>query len=100
MTGRCHCEEGAQRPTKQSRGAGKYGERNMRKTLVALLVTLVFPLASAGAAEHRLGLGAHYWRSLDDLGDAGLEEDGVAPFLTYQYVPEGIFRLELDLEYY
>jgi len=72
----------------------------MRKTLIALLVTLVFPLARANAAEHRFGLGAHYWRSLDDLADAGLDDDGVSPYLTYQYAPAGIFRFEADLEYY
>jgi hypothetical protein len=54
----------------------------------------------AGAAEHRLGLGYLYWQALDDIESARIEEDGAAPFLTYQYVPEGIFRLELDLEYY
>jgi hypothetical protein len=71
-----------------------------KKTLIALLAALVLPLAHAGAAEHRLGLGELYWRSLDDLGAAGLDDDGVAPYLTYQYVPAGIFRVELDLEYY
>ena len=54
----------------------------------------------AHAAEHRFGLGGLYWRSLDDLASAGLDEDGVAPYLTYQYAPAGIFRVELDLEYY
>jgi hypothetical protein len=56
--------------------------------------------AAAGAAEHRFGVGQLYWQSLGDIAEAGLDEDGTAPFLTYQYVPEGIFRLELDLEYY
>jgi hypothetical protein len=56
--------------------------------------------ASARAGEHRIGLGAMYWRSLDDLSAAGLESDGFAPSLTYQYVPAGIFKFEADLEYY
>lgn len=73
----------------------------MRKTvLIALLAALLLPLARADAAEHRFGLGGLYWRSLDDLASAGLDEDGVAPYLTYQYAPAGIFRVELDLEYY
>jgi hypothetical protein len=77
------------------------GRPNMRKTLVVLLAALAIPLAGAArAAEHRLGIGEMYWRSLDDLSEAGIEEDGLAPYLTYQYVPEGIFKLELDLEYY
>jgi hypothetical protein len=56
--------------------------------------------SSAGAAEHRFGLGELYWRSLGDLGGSGLKSDGIAPYLTYQYVPAGIFKLEVDLEYY
>jgi hypothetical protein len=72
----------------------------MRKTLIALLALVVFPSARADAAEHRLGIGEMYWRSLDDLSSAGIEDDGLAPYLTYQYVPEGIFKVELDLEYY
>ena len=71
----------------------------MRKTLIALLAILMFPVV-ARAAEHRLGIGGLYWRSLDDIAEAGFDEDGTAPFFTYQYVPEGIFRLELDVEYH
>jgi hypothetical protein len=69
-------------------------------TAMLLLAGLLAASGAAAAAEHRLGIGQLYWRSLDDIGEVGLEEDGVAPFLTYQYVPEGIFRLELDVEYY
>ncbi len=68
-----------------------------------LLVAAVLALGGAGGArgaEHRFGLGEMYWRSLGDVGKAGVDRDGVAPTLTYQYVPEGIFRLEVDLEYY
>lgn len=54
----------------------------------------------AGAAEHSFGLGYLYWQALADIESVGIEEDGAAPFLTYQYVPEGKFRLELDLEYH
>jgi hypothetical protein len=72
------------------------------RTRILLLATLAALgwAGSAGAAEHRFGLGELYWRSLGDLGEAGLEEDGVAPYLTYQYVPAGIFKVEVDLEYY
>ena len=68
--------------------------------LVALLALLLLPTAAAEAAEHRLGIGQLYWRSIEDVADAGVEDDGTATFLTYQYVPAGIFRLEVDLEYY
>jgi hypothetical protein len=74
----------------------------VRKTTLVTLLLGAWLAAGAGAAEHRFGLGAHYWRALDDLDvtDLEVEEEGVAPYLTYQYAPEGWFRFELDLEYY
>ena len=70
-----------------------------------LLVTLV--AAPAQAADHRLGVGAHFWRTLDDFTDDifndpfdDIEDDGFAIVASYQYVPDGLFRLEVDLEYY
>lgn len=77
-----------------------------RVTLFALCLCLIV-LALAGsapasAAEHRIGVGANYWRTVDDLVDDGfdVDEDGLAPYLTYQLVPAGLFRFELDLEYF
>lgn len=71
-----------------------------------LLVTLLNP-GLAEAAEHRLGVGAHFWRTVDDITDDifdgpfdGIEDDGFAWVVSYQYVPKGLFRLELDVEYY
>ncbi len=54
------------------------------------------------AAEHRLGLGVHYWKTLDDLaGDRfrDIKDSGQAWVASYQYVPGGLFRFEIDLEY-
>jgi hypothetical protein len=74
----------------------------MRDKATLLALVLTWSLAgAAGAAEHRFGFGGHYWRAVDDLAsDLEVEEEGVAPFLTYQFVPAGIFKLELDLEYF
>ena len=76
--------------------------RSLRAAIVPvlLLLGLVALAPDARAAEHRLGLGAFYWRSVNDVSGAGLDEDGFAPTVTYQYVPAGIFRFEGDLEYY
>ena len=71
-----------------------------RMVLFALAIAFGCSAMARAEAEHRLGVGYLYWQSLGDIAEAGLDEDGTAPFLTYQYVPEGIFRLELDLEYY
>ena len=69
---------------------------------LCLIVLALAGPATASAADHRFGVGANYWRALDDLVDEGfdVDEDGVAPYLTYQLVPAGIFRFELDLEYF
>ncbi|HYO16263.1 MAG TPA: hypothetical protein VE685_23945 [Thermoanaerobaculia bacterium] len=58
---------------------------------------------SAQAAEHRLGGGIHYWQTVDDLEDEGfdeIEEDGRSFVLSYQYVPAGLVKLQLDAEYF
>ena len=54
------------------------------------------------AAEHRLGVGVHYWKTLDNLADdrfGSIEEEGRSWVFSYQYVPAGLFRFEVDLEY-
>jgi hypothetical protein len=77
-----------------------------RQTIAAVAVCGLAWLApaagAAGAAEHRIGIGGNYWRALDDLdaSDLDVDEDGIAPYLSYQFVPAGIVRFELDLEYY
>ena len=93
------------------KGYTTYGQREearMRsgKTILAValfaLCWLGGAAAMAGAAEHRFGVGGNYWRALDDLDASDLEvdEDGIAPYVTYQFVPAGLVRFELDVEYY
>lgn len=74
----------------------------MRNLVTRLAIVVTFLGAgAAGAAEHRFGIGGHYWRALDDVAEElDVEEEGVAPYLTYQFVPAGVFKLELDLEYF
>ena len=52
------------------------------------------------AGEHRIGGGAHYWRTIDDLeeNDFDIDEDGLAYLASYQYVAASMFKLEIDLE--
>ena len=79
----------------------------MRKTMLFVLVA--FGLASlvtapaALAATHRLGVGANYWKTIDNLDSSDvtdINEDGLSWLASYQYAPAGIFKLEVDLEYY
>lgn len=70
--------------------------------LAALLLTLALAPA-AGAGEHRLGFGFHYWRTLDEiegsLGD-GIEDDGLSQLVSYQYLPGPFVKLEATVEYF
>ena len=79
--------------------------QGLRWLVVATLLLalgLGYP-ASAAAGEHRLGLGAHFWKTLDNLsGDDfdGIEDDGLAWVVSYQYIPDSLIKFELDVEYY
>lgn len=66
------------------------------------LIAIVLVAVPAAAAEHRFGLGGHYWRTIDSIedDDFDIDEDGVTPYLTYQYLPGGLLRFEIDLEYF
>jgi hypothetical protein len=70
-----------------------------RRILVAALLGALAIVGQA-RAEQRFGLCALYWRSVHDVSGAGLDSNGAAPCVTYQYAPAGIFRFEGDLEYY
>jgi len=74
--------------------------RGWRLTIAALALSLAIP-ALAAAGEHRIGFGYYYWETVDSLDDfPDLEDDGYAPVVSYQYLPGGFLRFELDVEYY
>ena len=67
-----------------------------------LLLCLLMP-GQAAAADHYIGIGAHFWKTLDDLADDGfdgVEDDGYAVMLSYRYEPRGLFFLQGDVEYH
>lgn len=74
--------------------------RRIAICLLALL--LVGPGVIQGmAGEHRLGGGAHYWKTIDAIDKADsndIDEDGLAYLASYQYVAGGFFKLEANLE--
>ena len=78
----------------------------MRKTLfVAVAVFSLTWLASAptALAGHSFGVGANYWKTLNDIeveDVTNIDEDGLSWLASYQYRPKGLFKLEIDLEYY
>ena len=70
--------------------------------LSSIFLGVILPSSDLSAAEHRLGVGVHYWKTLDSLaGDrfGDIKDEGQAWVASYQYVPAGMFRFEIDLEY-
>jgi hypothetical protein len=78
----------------------------MRQILVVAAVVALAVGAAPAAAEHRLGFGFHYWKTIDELVDDGsdafdeIEDDGLSQVFSYQYVPGGLIKFEVDLEYF
>jgi opacity protein-like surface antigen len=79
----------------------------MRKLLfiavVAAGLTWLAPAPAALAGTHSFGVGANYWKTLENIevkDVTNIDESGLSWLASYQYAPEGIFKLELDLEYY
>lgn len=72
------------------------------RTACAAALMLALP-ALAAAGEHRLGFGYHYWKTLDDISATNLGEindDGYAEVISYQYLPAGLMKWEVDVEYF
>jgi opacity protein-like surface antigen len=78
----------------------------MRRTRAIAVVA--FSLAwlaavPAALAGHSIGLGANYWKTLQNVEVADvtdIDESALSWLASYQYIPEGIFKFEIDLEHY
>ncbi len=74
----------------------------LRYAVASLALALLVPAATI-AGEHRLGFGYHYWRTVDnlELADLGaIDDEGYASVISYQYLPGGLIKIELDVEYF
>jgi hypothetical protein len=68
---------------------------------LALLAAVIFGgsgLMARAQGESRIGVGAHYWRALDDIEIEDIEEDALAWVFAYQYRPAPLIGVEADLE--
>lgn len=72
--------------------------------ILAMLACATLGAAPAEAGEHRLGVGAHFWKTVDDIVDdasiGDIEDDGYAFVLSYRYVPGGLVFFQVDVDYY
>jgi hypothetical protein len=72
------------------------------KLRIVLLLLFAFNLITANnvsAAEHRFGIGANYWSSIDDIkeNDGDIDDDGFSFIGMYQYWPSLLgFGLEAE----
>jgi len=66
---------------------------------MTLLCTSLLVLAAGARADaaHRLGLGAHYWTTVDDVNIDNVDEDGVSWIASFQYWPT-LLGVELAVE--
>ncbi len=73
----------------------------MIRTLFTLL-TLSFAslsLPSLAESTHSIGVGAHYWKVLDDIGDEDFDESGLSYIGMYRY-DGGLLAIQAEVEVY
>ena len=59
---------------------------------------LLLPHPAQGEMQHRLGIGAHYWKALTDVDPDEFDQDGLGWLITYKLVPSSILNFQLDFE--
>jgi len=72
----------------------------MRIGAISLIViTVMFVSSVAAQPEHQVGVGAHYWKTLDEIDLDEIDEEGLAWTLMYQYYTGALLKFEVDLEF-
>ncbi len=75
-------------------------KKQLHVFLAAFILGSMVSLApSAEARPNRLGIGANYWRAVDDL-DKRFDRDGVSWLLTYQRTLSRLLALQGDVEWF
>lgn len=72
----------------------------MRNMFIVLVIGSLFLGSLAEAAEHRIGGGANYWVTIDEIEDSGndIDDNGLSLIASYQFWT-GLFGIEADLEF-
>lgn len=80
----------------------------MKKISILFVILGILLLAGQGVLAangnrfenvHRFGGGIHYWKSLEDIIIEGVDEEGLALLLSYQYQMMKFFTVEGMLEF-
>ncbi len=69
-----------------------------RRLILLLVVCVCMALPGVAGERHRLGLGVHYLRVVEDIDVGDVESDALATVVSYQYRPFPLLGLEADLE--
>ena len=77
------------------------------KSLASMIATALFGLGligplSTASAEVRIGGGVHYWTALSDIevDNVDIDDSGSSFLASVQWVPDGLFKFEGNLEYF
>lgn len=74
----------------------------MKKLLVALVLFAVFVSVSVenvnAEMKNRIGVGAQYWKTIDDIDVHNVDDNGFSYYLSYQLRPASLLKFELDAE--
>ena len=72
------------------------------KRLLVVLAVIVSGLVVAGNSgadiKNRIGIGANYWKNLDDIDVKDFDDSGLSYYLSYQLIPASLLKFELDVE--
>lgn len=74
----------------------------MRTISIWSVVACLFAVAGSTnvfAGAHRIGGGAHYWQTVNDVDLDNVDEDGIAWLATYQYKWSDWVAVQTDLEF-
>jgi len=66
--------------------------------LIAAVLIMALAAGAVAGAEHRLGGGAHYWKTVNKINLAKVDESGISWLVSYQLAPASLVKLEADLE--
>lgn len=86
----------------RGRTMNKYFTSNNIFFWIFVIIALTFfntgfvDTAVAGS-DHRLGAGAHYWVTLDDIDVNDVDENGYSFIFSYQNIRADFFKFEADL---